>query len=244
MSAKNDNVKAGLLIEQIKYLAEESILKYNETPTVRSAIVQIPKIGPIIDIFLTSRGQQISYTRLLGFINALEDEINEIESRINDLKFFDSENFYDLLLKAIEASIKTRHDEKRKLFAKILASSYSYDYDSSNSESYIDILSELTIEEIIVAKKMFQFRTSNKEEFEEIAGKIKGDKDISVTDKDVLANSNLGIPKEDFEFILLRLQRSGLLKEFIGGMVFGYHGGRYDITEMFKKLMDRLNSDY
>jgi len=244
MSAKNDNVKTGPLIEQIKYLAEESILLYNETPTVRSAIVQIPKIGSIIDIFLTSRGQQISYTRLLGFINDLEDEINKIQSRINDLSFFDSESFYDLLIKAIDASMRTRHDEKRKIFARILASSYSYGYDNSNSESFIDILSELTIEEIIVAKKMYEFRTSNKDEFEEIVNKIKDGKDITVTDKDVLASLDLGIPKEDSEFILLRLQRSGLLKEFIGGMVFGYHGGRYDITEMFKKLMERLNSDH
>jgi hypothetical protein len=198
MQEENGKEKIGLLIEQVKYFAEESILLYNDTPVVRSAIVQIPKIGTIIDIFLTSRGQQITYKRLLGFINDLQNEINAIQGKIDDLSFFESENFYDLLIKAIEASVKTRHDEKRQIYAKILAS--SYDYDNSNSESYIDIFSELSIEEIIVAKKMYEFRTTDKDRFGEIKQEIRGNQDIPLTDKDVLAYLELGIPKEDFEF--------------------------------------------
>ena len=151
--------------------------------------------------------------------------------------------FYDLLIKSIEASIKTRHDEKRQIYAKILTSSYFYDANNSNSESFIDIISELTIEEIIVVKKMFEFRTTKKNEFSDIVQLIKGGKDIPVTDKDVLAYSIMSIPNEAFEYIFLRLQRSGLLKEQIGGMRFGYYGGSYDITEMFKKMMERLNNN-
>jgi hypothetical protein len=238
---QEENEKNRSLIEQVKYLAEESILLYNDTSLIRSAIVQIPQIGSIIDIFLTSRGQQISYQRLLDLINDLQNEISEIQGKIDDLSFFESEDFYDLLIKAIEASLKTRHDEKREIYAKILASSYNYD--NSNSESYIDIISELSIEELIVAKKMYELRTTTKDRFGEMKKEIRGDKDIPVTDKDVLAYLEIGIPKEDFEFILLRLQRSGLLKEQIGGMLVGYHGGTYDITEMFKKLMERINNN-
>jgi len=50
------------------------------------------------------------------------------------------------------------------------------------------------------------------------------------------------VPKEDIPFILLRLERCGLIKEITGGYI-DYTGGVYIITDVFRKLMKFLESN-
>lgn len=222
-------------IEQAKYLAEETILLYNDNSPLRLCVLGIPSLGPVIDTILTSKGQQISYIRLLSLINNLEEEIKEIDERLINLEFIESEEFYDLLVKSIEASLKTRHDKKRKLFAKIIKHRCIVQKSELNPEFYLDIVSELTIEELIVAQKIYDLKSTN--ELKILAKKHDIDVNTIKQDKDALALTDLPIDKDDYTFILLRLQKVGLIKEQTGA-IFGYEGGIYDITKTFEKLID------
>ena len=123
-------------IEQVKYLAEESILLYNDNSPLRLYLLGIPIIGSVIDTILTSKGQKISYDRLMNFFHELENEIKEIDERLINLEFINSEEFYDLLVKSIDLSIKTRHDEKRKLYARILKNRSIVEKVEQNPEYY------------------------------------------------------------------------------------------------------------
>lgn len=217
-------------IEQAKYLAKESVLLYNDNSPLRLCVLGIPAFGQVIDTILTSKGQSISYNRLLEFFKELENEVSQIDERLINLEFVESEEFYDLLVKTIESSLKTRHVEKRKYFARILKNKSIIQENDLDPEFYLDILNELTIQELYVAKKLFELKTTG--EFERI---IKDKKNIR-QDKDVLALTDLPIDKEDYTFILLRLQRVGLIKEQVG-TIAGYTGGVYNITETFRKLI-------
>jgi len=224
-------------IEQAKKLAEESILLYNDNSPLRLCILGIPTLGPIIDTILTSKGQQISYKRLIGFFRELENEIKELDERLINLEFVESDEFYDLLIKSIESSLKTRHEEKRKLYAKIIKNRCLVQKSELNPEFYFDIINELTIEELLVAKKLYELKTTG--EYEQLVKGQPENSEYLMQDQDVLALTDLPIEKDDYTFILLRLQKIGLIKEQTG-MIFGYIGGIYDITGTFKKLMKSI----
>lgn len=235
---KKSQIKAN--IENAKYIAEETIQLYNDNSPLRLCVLGIPSLGPVIDTILTSKGQQISYNRLLSFINELENEIQKIDNRLINLEFINSEEFYDLLVKSIEASLKTRHEEKRKLFAKIIKNRCLVQESDLNPEFYLEIINELTIEELIVARKLYELKTTYT--LEELAKEYKVKPVEIKKDKDALALvlSDFPIDKDDYTFILLRLQKVGLIKEETGNL-FGNEGGMYEITRTFDKLIANTN---
>jgi hypothetical protein len=225
-------------IAQIRYQIEESVRLYNDSSGLRLSIIGIPIIGTVIDTILTTKGQNISYNRLLGFINELDNEIRHIEDRLIDLEFVESDEFYDLLIKIFESVIKTRHDEKRKLYARILKNRCIAEDVEINPEFFIDIIHELTLEELTVAIKLYELKTTD--EYEKLK-KVHEAGDVpkfQTQDKDILALTDLNIDKDDYTFLLLRLQRAGLIKEQTGMIYIGYEGGVYLITGTFKKLME------
>lgn len=233
--------KKNLIINRAKYLAEESILLYNETSPLRLSILGIPKIGSFIDTILSSKGQQISYNRLLGFINALENEIAKIDERLINLEFLESEEFFDLLSKIFEASLKTRHEEKRKFYARILANRCITTDIKINPEFFIDTICELKIEELLVAIKIFEIKTTDL--YKRLQSEFQGDrKKLYTRDRDVLALTDLNIEAEDYKFILLRLERFGLIKEK-ATKITGYNSEQYELTETFVKLMKIINNN-
>ncbi|HCY75597.1 MAG TPA: hypothetical protein DHV28_06715 [Ignavibacteriales bacterium] len=227
--------KVDLIINKAKYLAEESILLYNDTSPLRLSILGIPKIGAFIDSVLSSKGQQISYNRLIGFINELEKEIKQIDERVINLEFLASEEFYDLLIEIFEASLKTRHEEKRQLYARILANRCITTDVKINPEFFIDTINDLKIEELLVAIKLYEIKTTElgntlKAEFQ--GNNIKS----YVRDRNLLALTDLNIEEDDYNFILLRLERYGLIKEQ-ATRISGYNSEIYELTETFLKLM-------
>jgi len=236
--SKKEILKAN--IEQAKYLAEESVLLYNDTSPLKLCVLGIPTLGPVIDTILTSKGQKISYNRLLNFIKELESEIKGIDEKLINLEFIESEEFYDLLVKSIEASLKTRHNDKRKLYATILSNCCILEKEDLNPEFFLNIITELTIEELIVAKKLYKLKTTNG--YKQLIKKNQERSDYIKQDKDVLALTDLPIDKDDYTFILLRLQRVGLIKEQTG-MIIGYTGGVYNITETFTKLIKIIDNE-
>lgn len=234
MNDNNSSHKIKSKISELVNLSEESILIYNDSSLLRLSILGIPKIGTVIDTILTTKGQKISYDRLLSFFTELDKEIKTIHEKYIDLEYIESEEFYDLLIKAMDASMKSRFIDKRMYYARILGNKCSADSEDFNPEFFIDIINELTMEELLVAKKMFELKTTD--EYNRLLNENGGHKDYVTQDQEILTLTDLQVDKSAYTFILLRLQRAGLIKEQTGSMV-GYVGGVYEITDTFKKLM-------
>jgi hypothetical protein len=224
-------------LENIKYIGEEALNAYNGSSSLRFVISSIPYIGGIIDTILTTNAQEISSRRLNDFFNQLSNRMTEVEEKLIDLEFIKSEEFYDLLFKIIESSQRTRIDEKRKLYSQILCNACKINKEDVNPEFYINVINELTIEELIVAKKLYELKVSG--EYKNIVSKNHTAGDGSMGTAQVLTYTELEINHEELPFILLRLQKAGLIKE-ITGTYMGYSGGGYELTETFKKLMNSL----
>jgi hypothetical protein len=199
--------------------------------------LHITAVGPIIDTLLSTKGQTIAYNRLLEFYNELRKEIQSIDEKIIDLEYVNSEDFYDLLMKLSESSIKTKSNEKKKLYARILKNSCIISEIKTNPEYFIDIITEISLEEFLVAKKLFELKNSG--DYDKLINDHYDGKNMMTT-SDVLALTDITIDKDDIDFILLRLQKVGLIKELTGSYM-GNTGGSYNLTKTFTKIMAILN---
>jgi len=198
-----------------KYISDKlkpTIERYSENALLRVTISKIPFIGSPLDIFLTTKAQKIVNDRIMNLINELTEEMNTLEDKKIDRYYINSEEFIELFTKTIETAAKTRGKEKIKLYAKLLKGAIKFqDRKKYSPEEYLQVLSELTMKELEVAKAIYkQQRKEKRKDESELewalrCGWEKLEKDCPL------------IPKEDFQFILLRLEKSGLIRELPAG---------------------------
>ena len=223
-----------------KYISDKlkpAIEKYSENALLRASISAIPFIGSPFDIFLATKAQKIVNDRIMNLFNELKEEMSTLESKIVDKEYIDSEEFFDLFIKTIEMTAKTRSKEKVKLYAKLLKGATKFqDRKKYSPEEYLQVLSELTMKELEVAKAIYkQQREKQRKDENELQWALRcGWEEVE--------KECPSIPEEDFRFIFLRLQKSGLVKEIVGGF-FDYKGGVFVITQVFRKIMKCLEQD-
>lgn len=223
-----------------KYISDKlkpAIEKYSENALLRASISAIPFIGSPFDIFLATKAQKIVNDRIMNLFNELKEEMSTLESKIVDKEYIDSEEFFDLFIKTIEMTAKTRSKEKVKLYAKLLKGATKFqDRKKYFLEEYLQVLSELTMKELEVAKAIYkQQREKQRKDENELQWALRcGWEEVE--------KECPSIPEEDFRFIFLRLQKSGLVKEIVGGF-FDYKGGVFVITQVFRKIMKCLEQD-
>ena len=205
--------------------------KYSELTLLRAAIAAIPYIGGPIDILLSSKASKITQRRLGEFIDFVTAEMAKLDQQTIDREFIESEEFYDLLMKAFDRSIRTRSTEKKRVYARILrAGVESGGADSTTAEDYLDIVAELSEAEIVIARKLYDRMRLNPKW-------IEGRQYNWASKRGLEDMHNEGVvPRADYDYVLLRLQRVGLLKEQTGAFL-NYEGGDYQITDAFEKLM-------
>jgi hypothetical protein len=133
---------------------------------------------------------------------------------------------------------KTRHNEKRILYCKILAHSVSIDNaaERSSTEDFIGFIDELSLQDLKVGMKIYEQQKNMPETFD-----IDSDENTEL--KFIVRSGwheirNLcKLNEVDFNIALGKLVRVGLIKETVGPYV-GYTGGLYLITPTFKRLMN------
>lgn len=213
-----------------------AIEKYSENALLRTSISSIPFIGSPFDVFLATKAQKIVNDRIMNLFNELIEEMGTLEDRMVDKDYINSEEFIELFTKTIETAAKTRSKEKIKLYAKLLKGAIKFqDRKKYSSEEYLQVLSELTMKELEVAKAIYkQQRKEKRKDENELqwalrCGWEKLKKDCPL------------IPKEDFQFILLRLEKSGLIKELSTGWLG--EGGIFVITDVYRKIMEYLEQN-
>ena len=211
---------------------------YADQTAIRALINAIPYVGGSLDVIFGSKWQKIAEKRIREFIQKLTEELNKVSESKVDKKYLDSEEWFDVVIKAMESATKTRDTEKISWYAKILrGAAVLRDRTDFDPEAYLQVLTELSPNELRVAKVIFEMQKE-------------GNKAVKLelhwaneTRRNELSEKCDFIPKDDLDFIFLRLQKAGLIREITGGMIFGYEGGSYVITPSFRKLMRYINEE-
>jgi hypothetical protein len=228
-------------LAELERRAEEANVAYERNTALRTLVVAIPGIGSIFDMVLASEGQRIYRERIHKLIADLKDDMQErmetVENSVLDREYLASEEFFDLLIKALDATIKTRDEEKRRLYARILTeSTIRFKREGHSPEEYLDLIADLTPRELSVARALY--RDWPGEEYENREHAVGQEAWNGWQDK---VRAEVGIDEADLQLILGRLRSSGLITE--GGALFPRGAGPRDdlpqhwVSPPFKKLM-------
>ena len=236
------------MVDIIKNTLIEASKAYSDQTIIRAGINTIPFVGGSIDILLSSTGQNFVIKRIENFIAELDREISTLnESKIN-YDFFQSEEGFDLIIKAFNSVSKTRQQEKLILYARIIKGTITLDksFEVDDPEIYLNIVEELSVKELKVARFLYELKEINVLTEQEIAeAEIDKKKNgHSINDAGILSNRYTDLNKDDLISVFIRLERTGLIKEVVGSYM-GYTGGKYLINPLFKKFMAFIDTlDY
>jgi hypothetical protein len=130
--------------------------KWQISVTIR--IQNIPIVGPILDIVIREAGSRIGQQRLYEIVASLDEAIRLIDQYKVDKPYLDSDEFYSLLYRYFEKSLCDRYNEKRILYAKILANSMLIENSAlqDNSEDFLSVLDDITPKDLIVLKNIYE----------------------------------------------------------------------------------------
>jgi len=224
-----------------KYISDKlkpAIEKYSENALLRASISAIPFIGSPFDVFLATKAQKIVNDRIMNLFNELIEEMSTLEDGMVDKDYIDSEEFIELFIKTIEVSTKTRNKEKIKLYAKLLKGAIKFqDRNKYSPEEYLQVLSELTIRELEVAKAVYKQQSQERKKDENEM------QWILRCGWEELEKECPSIPEDDFRFIFLRLRKSGLIQD-LEHIYFSSNKEKkkvvFVITDVFRKIMKYL----
>ncbi len=223
-------------MSDIKHQIQQGLEIYSQRTVLRAVVNAIPWVGGSLDVVLSSGGQKIIEQRVCEIITRLKDDLELVKEVAIDREFLDTEAFFDLFRKALEASIKTRDDEKIKLYARILRNSlFKSVINKDAAEDYLSVLAELSSKELAVAKVIYDMQKD---------GPQKDENELQMAERSGWKNlaSRAGLQEDEQDFILKRLERTGLIKEITSGY-WDYAGGVYVITKAFHSMMDYIRKE-
>ena len=222
--------------------AAEASEAYERNLVLRALVLAIPGIGSSLDLAFTSGGQH-SKERISALVNDLKEDMQErmemVANSTLDKEYLESEEFFDLVMRAFDAAIRTRDEEKRRLYARILTESTirSKREKGYSPEEYLRIIADLTPRELYVARTLYRDWPGKVDEHREY-NEVNEEAWKAWQDK-VCAEG--GIDGADLQLILGRLRSSGLITESIASLRLG--GGpvtelpEYWVSPPFEKLM-------
>jgi hypothetical protein len=142
---------------------------YSGNTKLRATINLIPYIGGALDVLISSNVQNKTVERIERLFDGLKFKLETIEEKQIDFQYLESEEFYDLLLKAINASVKTRLDDKIMAYSEILKNAIIRNSEETLShEDVLDMIEQLTANDVIHIKNLTEYldntsRQKNKE---------------------------------------------------------------------------------
>jgi hypothetical protein len=137
---------------------QKGLDNYLNNVELRNAINQIPGIGNILDYILVNLGQGFQQRRLMQTIQDLHEEMTQINEAMIDKPFLTTEEFYDILRKTIESCLRTRHNNKIRLYCKILAGSVIVDNrtERNSVQDFLSFISELSPTDLKVGMEIYK----------------------------------------------------------------------------------------
>ena len=220
---------------------EKGIEIYNQNVGLKYAINQIPIVGFFIDQLLANTGREIQQRRLMETIQILHELIDKIDKTKVDYEFLASEEFDDLIVKAFQNSVDTRHKERIRLNCKILAGSILIENRDIrySAEDLLVLVSDLTPTDLKVASEIYKQQKGRPEKFNI---EVEGSNEMAFVIKsgwDSLQKS-CGLNESDFVLSLHKLSNANLVKQIVG-MFPGNMGDKYIITPTFQRLMSIIS---
>ena len=215
-------------------IAREALKAYSEKALVRATISAIPWVAGPLDAFLSTKGQKIVQGRITSLLAILQEELRDVHENQVDTSYIESEDFFDLMVKALEAAARTREREKISLYAQILKGAVvgQRERDFSGEEA-VRIVLDLTPRQMEVARTVYHQQKEGLREAEtDLQWAVRAGWEN-------LARSLNGLSAEEAMADLIMLQRAGLLRE-ITGSFWDYSGGILVMTPVFRRLMTYL----
>lgn len=115
--------------------------KYSETLTLRASMQVIPWIGGALDTLFASKGTKIYQKRIHDFLAQLNERLKIIESA---QQVEPTEEFFDLMVGALDGVLHSRSESKRKHFATLVANQVLHSAPWEEAETALQIVSELS----------------------------------------------------------------------------------------------------
>lgn len=225
----------GNFIKSLEKKIESAISKSAENPALGWVLSNIPIYGPAIQSAMTTLETAILTKRMSDFVISVHEEALLIDQSKVDQSYFETEEFYDFVRRALENTARTRDQTKIKLYARILVRAPILDNAifRSSIEDFFAILLELSPADLHLAREVFEQQKDLPEEFNSIEqDELRHVKDSGWDD---LPNT-LRINKSQFGLSVTKLVRIGLLRQVIGTYQ-SYIGDAYSITPVFRTLM-------
>lgn len=213
--------KENTLSEKVTAIAERGAEWYAEESSLRLLITAIPTIGGPLDVWISTKGQKIIEKRTTNLINELKSEMGTIaEDKVN-YEFLESEDFFDLIVAAFESASRTKEQLKINLYAKIIKNSVVIEDVDFSSLEYIKIISELSLQEILVLKQLYETKGMN------------------AFDDSIFSDFG-NMSRDDFIFVLKRIERVGLIYEYRQPGGLASSSVNYKFSNVLKKINQYL----
>lgn len=216
---------------------KDKIENYSTDIALQNTILSIPG-GPAIDVLIREIGSRISQQRIAETVCAIQLELDRLDAMKIDREYVISEEFYDLVIRIFYQSVKDRVYEKKVIFAKILAKSLLIENKEmrENNEDFVNLLEDLSIQDLTLLKHIYDQQQDMSPRTNPAEGTYNELLTVLSSGWEKLQSIN-NLDAVEFQISLLKLSRSGFIKEITGSYV-GYLGGTYIITPMLKKLVN------
>lgn len=208
---------------------------YTQNAWWRSLVTVIPYVGSALDLLLASKGQAMIQDRIARLFDSLKEELSQVREEAVDKEYIQSEEWFDLIVNALDAATKTRDTAKIRLYAKVLRGALTARCsEASSPEEYLTVLANLTPMEVEVASAIYRMECN----WPEPSGaKLEWPSPEQWKRR---FEESVSVPSDDLSMVLLRLQSSGLVRD-LKGEFLGYEGV-YAITATFRKVVQYLGT--
>jgi hypothetical protein len=223
-------------IEVVKQKISGAGSRYANATLLRTAVCAIPYIGGSLDVLLSSGAQHVTERRLVALFDAVKTEFASLKEGQVSRDYLQSEEWFDLLLRAMENATRTRDADKIHLYAKLLRSATTSDEPTSIPfEDYLAVLADMSVAEVKVTLAIYEMQ---KEPPPPGVSELNWAKSQGW---EQFVSSPKVVSVEDLPFVLSRLVKAGLIREIVGAYL-GYAGGVYAATDVLRRLMGAVFS--
>lgn len=214
----------------VPQVIENLVQRYEKNAVLRALVQLIPlSIGSAIDAAVLTRLQTVRAERAREFF----DELAKSEGGLKP-ELLESNDFLHCFFTTADAALRTNRTKKIRAFARLLCATTQQGKFSAidEYEEFLGILDDLSNRELAVLILLDQYETNHP--------KLDNENDLQRAsrywnDFSSELSSDLGIPPEEIDSVLTRLNRSGCYETFTGGY-FDYTGGKGKITPLFRRL--------
>ena len=134
--------------------------KYSGNSLIRGVISIIPYVGGGVDILLSDKWNKFYQRRVDNMLEQLSNDLKNLENRIDE-EYLNSEEFFDTMYKVLAESTKTRLDEKRKIYSKIVRDSVLHGKRMIDTESILGIITELDEKDLMFIHYIFDYKQNH-----------------------------------------------------------------------------------